>query len=107
MPDRLTVYRPSHPAAESAARDHRPSAARRGYGRPWRRRRDQVLGERPLCEGDCKAAGRVTPATDVDHVVSRAAGGDDSDANLRPLCKPCHSRKTVRTDGGLGHARGG
>ena len=34
------------------------------------------------------------PATDVDHVVS-AASGDNSLANLQPLCHSCHLEKTL------------
>ena len=34
------------------------------------------------------------PATDVDHIVSNFFG-DDSLANLRPLCRECHLEKTL------------
>jgi 5-methylcytosine-specific restriction protein A len=45
------------------------------------------------------------PATEVDHkdgLGPNGPRGHDLD-NLRSLCKSCHSRKTVRCDGGLGH----
>lgn len=30
----------------------------------------------------------------VDHIVPKARGGTDSDANLRAICKRCHDAKT-------------
>ena len=100
MPKRV----PTKPAHRHRPTEARPSAALRGYGRDWQARRAQVLGERPLCE-DCLARGLTVAATDVDHVTAKAAGGDEQDANLRALCRPCHSAKTVRADGGFGRAR--
>jgi 5-methylcytosine-specific restriction enzyme A len=75
---------------------YRGSAASRGYGSRWRRLRRMILNQQPLCVR-CGA-----PATDVDHIVPRAAGGDDSASNLQGLCKSCHSRKTATQDGGFG-----
>lgn len=80
----------------------RPSPSKRGYGANWRRLRLVKLSADPLCE-DCQQAGEVVEATEVDH-----RDGDVwnlSPENLRSLCKPCHSRKTVRQDGGLGNAK--
>jgi 5-methylcytosine-specific restriction protein A len=48
----------------------------------------------------CTAAGRVTPATQLDHIVPKAKGGTDSVDNLQPLCKPCHDNKTIQDSGG-------
>jgi 5-methylcytosine-specific restriction protein A len=31
---------------------------------------------------------------DLDHHIPLEIGGDDSDDNLRPLCRPCHRMKT-------------
>jgi 5-methylcytosine-specific restriction protein A len=89
---------PSHRPARPPARDPRPSAASRGYGASWRKLRPLVLARDPLCR-DC---GRL-PSLHVDHVVARERGGSDALANLQGLCHACHSRKTVRADGGLGH----
>lgn len=69
----------------------------RGYGTRWRQlrlgalRRDFYL---------CRICGNK--ATDVDHIIPRARGGKDELSNLQSLCHPCHSRKTVMKDGGLG-----
>lgn len=96
MPERPPTHRP--PRAH--APDGRPSASARGYGARWRRLRAAVLAARPVCE-DCRREG----ATDVDHVVARARGGTDDEANLRALCHACHSRKTALRDGAFGRAR--
>ena len=42
----------------------------------------------------------------MDHNTPIAQGGDNSDDNLTPLCKPCHSRKTASQDGGFGRLKG-
>ena len=69
---------------------HRPSAAAQGYGARWRKLREQVLREEPYCRL-CGA-----PASEVDHIVPRRRGGTDARSNLQPLCKSCHSSKTMR-----------
>lgn len=71
----------------------------------WQRVRLTKLATCPSCE-DCKANGLEVAATEVDHVLALEAGGTHDHDNLRALCKPCHSRKTVRTDGGLGRVKG-
>ena len=78
----------------------RGTAAQRGYDATWRRLRKMVLNRQPICQ----ACGR-RPATEVDHIIPKARGGDDSFENLAGLCRPCHSRKTAKEDGGWG--RGG
>jgi 5-methylcytosine-specific restriction protein A len=69
------------------------------YTARWRRLRADVLADAPLCVA-CLEAGRLTPATDVDHVHRHA--GDPaafwSRANLQPLCHACHSSKTATED---------
>lgn len=70
------------------ATDTRASAARRGYNHHWRKRRAATLaaepGEHagPLCV-ECLRSGRVTPATDLDHIIPKRAGGSDDPANLQ------------------------
>ena len=78
----------------------RPPAARRGYGAAWRRLRRAILAERPLCE-ECLKLGRIVPATEVHHIVPLRLGGTNDPSNLQALCKPCHSRKTMRESGML------
>ena len=66
----------------------------RGYGHAWRKVRGFVMmRDKHLCQV-CKASGRLTPATEVDHVVSKARGGSDDPSNLRGICRKCHATKT-------------
>lgn len=62
-------------------------------GRRGVEQRKRRLEAEPLCR-ICKAKGIVTLATVVDHEKPLALGGDDSDANARPLCNPCHDEAT-------------
>lgn len=59
----------------------------------------------PLCR-ICELAGRVTPASVVDHITPHK--GDASlmwgQSNWQALCKPCHDHKTATEDGGFGRA---
>jgi 5-methylcytosine-specific restriction protein A len=75
----------------------RGSASARGYDTAWQRLRLQVLAEEPLCRF-CAELGRVTAAHDVDHIapVARSPELRLVRANLRPLCRPCHSAHTAR-----------
>jgi len=61
-----------------------------------------VLNREPLCR-ECLKQGRLTPATEVDHIVPLASGGTNDLENLQPLCHSCHSRKTAKEDGGFGN----
>ena len=61
--------------------------------RRWRRLRRKKLSADPLCEY-CPA-GKITPATQVDHVLAINDGGDPwAWDNLKSTCAPCHSSKT-------------
>ncbi|WP_027817080.1 HNH endonuclease [Paraburkholderia bannensis] len=71
----------------------------RGYGNAWVRLRERILArDCGLCQ-TCKSAGRVTIATEVDHIVPKARGGTDDDSNLQSICHPCHASKTGRESG--------
>jgi 5-methylcytosine-specific restriction protein A len=101
VPVKPPMHRP--PGAKSAAQMKteldrlRPSATRRGYGARWRRARAAYLARHPLCV-PCKAAGRLEPATVVDHVVSHRGSAVTfwDAANWQGLCKRCHDAKTAR-----------
>jgi len=82
---------------------NRESTSKR-YDRRWQRLRRLVLNREPLCR-ECLKHGRLTPATEVDHIISLSKGGDNSLDNLQPLCHACHSRKTASEDGGFGNTR--
>ena len=64
----------------------------------WLRREQRVryLREHPLCQA-CEAAGRITAATELDHVVPLSKGAVANaydDTNLSGLCHACHVEKT-------------
>lgn len=71
----------------------------RGYGKEWDRLRQQAMTrDNRLCQ-PCLRAGRVTAATEVDHVTPKAKGGTDEMANLQAICSLCHVEKGLRDDG--------
>lgn len=108
MPRRPPTLRTSPHAGSSAHARLAPS--KRGYGRPWQRARIAFLAKHPFCSGpdsECERDGLTVAAEEVDHRKAISAGGDPFHwLNLQALCKACHSKKTVRVDGGLGHAKG-
>ena len=109
MPYRPPRYRPPRTAPDQAAarpsdpppavlpdRPARPSAAARGYGRDWQRARLAFLADNPACV-QCEAAGRLSAATDVDHITPHkgnpALFWDWS--NWQGLTNECHEKKTA------------
>ena len=71
----------------------------RGYGASWDRLRKTILArDLHLCQ-PCLATGRPTPAVAVDHIIPKAAGGDDNPANLQAICGACHDAKTNAENG--------
>lgn len=63
----------------------------------WARLRAAHLALEPMCIG-CHAAGRLTRANTVDHVVPISEGGPAFPGHdgLTSYCAPCHSAKTAR-----------
>ena len=97
MPSRPAMHRP----VRLKMSDGRQSASARGYGRDWQKLRAAFLAQHPVCE-----VCRREPATEVDHTQTIRQGGERlSEGNLVAMCKSCHSRKTVTTDGGFGRVR--
>lgn len=71
------------------------STTARGYGHAWRQLRDRIMArDCGMCQ-PCRMAGRVTAASAVDHIVNKARGGTDSEANLQAICDACHKAKTA------------
>jgi 5-methylcytosine-specific restriction protein A len=71
----------------------------RGYDAAWDRLRKRILRrDRYLCQ-PCAREGRVTAATEVDHLKRKADGGTDDPSNLEATCSPCHSAKTAAEKG--------
>lgn len=65
------------------------------YGSEWRKIRNRYIKAHPLCE-ECLANGRMTPATEVHHILPVNHGGSNDETNLKSLCKPCHSKITAK-----------
>jgi len=74
--------------------------------RSWRDgTRLEQLAIEPLCRM-CRQAGRITAATEVDHIDGDA--DNDAPSNRQSLCKSCHSTKTALENGSFGrNGRGG
>lgn len=93
----LGTYRcPPHERQYRADLDAgRQSPSKRGYNATWAKVRRAWLAAHPRCVR-CGAL-----ATEVDHIVALKAGGTNSGTNLRSFCKPCHSWRTGRDQGGF------
>lgn len=104
MPTRPKTHRPiKYAGATVRAPEQRRTSAQRGYGYKWQQARQGFLARHPLCV-TCSARSIVRAATEVDHRVPHKGDMNlfwDRD-NWQSLCKPCHSAKTAREDGGFG-----
>ncbi len=63
-------------------------------GRPLQTLRRRLLSAQPLCVA-CQRAGRLTVASELDHIVALVNGGGNEEENLQSLCAPCHVDKTA------------
>jgi 5-methylcytosine-specific restriction protein A len=64
-------------------------------GRKLQYLRKRLFENEPLCV-ICEAHGKVTVATQRDHVVPLARGGQDTPDNTQALCDACHEEKSKR-----------
>lgn len=69
----------------------RDKAAKRKYGRAWKRIRDKYVSLHPFCE-ICYEHGILVEAEEVHHKKPLREGGTHDRENLIALCKSCHSR---------------
>ena len=65
----------------------------RTRGRKLMGMRSLFFAQHPLCVM-CKAEGKVTLATDLDHIIPLFKGGTDDLNNLQGLCSDHHRIKT-------------
>ena len=80
--------------------EHEKSAHERGYGWHWKKIRQMILvRDNYMCQ-PCLEKDRLTPATEVDHIIPKAKGGDDNPDNLQAICTDCHKAKTTQENGG-------
>lgn len=69
----------------------RDKAAKRKYGRAWKRIRDKYVSLHPFCE-ICYEHGILVETEEVHHKKPLREGGTHDRENLIALCKSCHSR---------------
>lgn len=72
----------------------RVEATKRITGRRLQKMRADLFTREPLC-AECKKHGRITPATQRDHVIPLAEGGADDETNEQGLCDACHEIKSL------------
>lgn len=97
-PPKHKIPRVAGASTHTVTADHvRGTSTARGYNYRWQKYRDGFLARNPLCI-ECKALGRVTLATDVDHIkpVRDAPELFWEPSNHQPLCGTCHKRKTAK-----------
>lgn len=70
-------------------------SVKRITGRRLQADRERLFSADPLC-ANCKKHGRVTAATQRDHIVPLAEGGQDVDENVQGLCDDCHKEKSLQ-----------
>lgn len=82
--------------------DRRRSA--QTYGSAWRKARDAAMRR---AHGRCELRldGCIGAASEVDHIVGVADGGGHDQSNLRPVCGPCHAKRTAQQGGGFRSGR--
>lgn len=72
-------------------------------GRKLQAIRKRHFEQHPLCV-ECLKHGRITLATELDHIIALHNGGKDFDCdngeNRQGLCDDCHAKKTAKD---LGH----
>lgn len=83
------------------------TATKRVTGRKLQTMRAKLFTSNPLCV-ECERQGRVTLATQRDHIKPLAEGGQDVDDNVQGLCAACHDAKSKEESnrGRLRHTAG-
>jgi len=98
MPQAIKTHKPQslkrHSATLKAMQGTRTLAL---DGKAWATLRRVVLDQQPLCN-ECKAAGYLVLAREVDHIDNDASNNLRS--NLQGLCSMHHSQKTRRDAAG-------
>ena len=87
--------------AKRYERYDRDPVAKKRYGQAWKRIRDRYIAAHPVCE-ECERQGKLTPASEVHHIIPLSLNGTHDEQNLMSLCTPCHSEITAREGGRWG-----
>lgn len=72
----------------------KPTATKRITGRKLQRMRADLFARAPLC-AECQRHGRVSLATQRDHIKPLSEGGTDTQDNEQGLCAECHDAKSA------------
>jgi len=91
MPNLPNTFKQRLP--ETKPRPKREYPTNRGT---WRRIRAYQLKQEPLCRV-CRQAGKLTPATQVDHIDGIA--NKNKPENYQSICAPCHQIKSNQEHG--------
>lgn len=62
-------------------------------GRRLQVMRAKLFSRNPLC-AECMRQGKVTVATQRDHIIPLEEGGSDDESNEQGLCQECHDVKS-------------
>jgi 5-methylcytosine-specific restriction protein A len=99
-------YCPEHKKAKVRRYDReRGTATERGYNSRWTRYSILYRKKNPLCV-ECLKEDLIVGSQHTDHIIAVTGPNDPlfwEPTNHQALCQPCHSRKTVLEDGGLGN----
>lgn len=69
--------------------------------------RAELFASNPLCV-ECLRNGRITRATQRDHIKPLAEDGNDDHSNVQGLCDACHDAKSkAEAERGRKRVRGG
>lgn len=80
---------PQHPKTNWV----KATPVKRITGRRLQTLRADLFEREPLC-AECRRQGRVTLATQRDHIVSLEEGGTEDPENIQGLCHDCHDVKS-------------
>ena len=94
---RLTMLKSSlatiKPRVHTMMQTRNPEAEQRTRGRKWMSIRARWFSNHPLCV-ECQRVGRVSVASQLDHIIPLIDGGKDDESNYKSLCKAHHDAKT-------------
>jgi len=83
-----------HDTSAGWKRKKKETQEQRVRGRRLTEMRAALFYAKPLC-AMCEAEGRITLATERDHIINLASGGTDTEDNTQGLCRSCHRMKTA------------